>query len=56
MSKHPQPVENYTDAFLATSGGILFMAFWVIAAFAGYLWVAIIAFSINLGISRLSRR
>lgn len=53
---HPQPVENYTDAFLATAGGILVMGFWVIAALAGYLWVALIAWAINRAITWLGAR
>lgn len=52
---YPKPVENYTDAFLATAGGILVVAFWVIAALAGYLWVALTAWSINRGITWLAR-
>jgi threonine/homoserine/homoserine lactone efflux protein len=40
-------VEDYTDAFLTTLGVIFFMAFWMIAAAFGYLWVAITAYSIS---------
>jgi threonine/homoserine/homoserine lactone efflux protein len=44
MSQHTiRSVENYTDAFLTTLGVFLFMAFWVIAAAFGYLWVAMTA-------------
>ncbi|RYH02241.1 hypothetical protein EU805_10340 [Salipiger sp. IMCC34102] len=32
-------VEDYTDAFLATLGLILFMALWCIGALFGFLWV-----------------
>ena len=46
---HPQPVENYTSAFLVTFGVILFMTFWVIAAVAGFLWVALTATAIDSG-------
>ncbi len=53
---HPQPVENYTDAFLTVSGGVLVIAFWVIAALAGYLWVALTAWSLNRSITWLARR
>jgi len=53
--RHPQPVEDYTDAFLTTAGGILVVGFWVIAALAGYLWVALTATAINWGITRLGR-
>ncbi len=57
MSRHhPKPVENYTDAFLATAGGILMMTFWVIAALAGYLWVAVVAWCINRAITWLANR
>ena len=52
---HPKEVEDYTDAFLATAGGILVVAFWVIAALAGYLWVALTATALNWGINRLGR-
>ena len=40
-------VENYTDAFLTTLGVFLFMAFWIIAAAFGYLWVAISAYGLD---------
>lgn len=56
MAHHPQPVEDYTDAFLTTAGGILMMTLWVIAALAGYLWVAVVVWGINKGITLLSRR
>ena len=52
---HPEPVEDYTDAFLATAGGLLVIAFWVIAALAGYIWVALTATAINRGITWLGR-
>jgi threonine/homoserine/homoserine lactone efflux protein len=42
-----RPVDNYTDAFLTTLGVTLFMAFWVIAAVLGYLWVAMTAYGLN---------
>ena len=54
--KHPEPAPNYTDAFLATLGLILFMAFWVIAALAGYLWVAIVATGLDRSFRLLARR
>jgi len=40
-------VEDYTDAFLGTLWVFLFMAFWVIAAVAGYLWVAATAYGLT---------
>ena len=43
-----EAVEDYTDAFLATLWVFLFMSFWVIAAAAGYIWVAITAYGLNL--------
>lgn len=51
----PEPVEDYTNAFLVTAWGILVMVFWVIAALAGYLWVALTATALNWGITRLGR-
>ncbi len=48
MSQHTiSSVDNYTDAFLTTLGVFLFMAFWVIAAAFGYLWVTISAFGLD---------
>jgi len=48
MSQHSiRSVENYTDAFLTTLGVLLFMAFWIIAAAFGYLWVAISAYGLD---------
>jgi hypothetical protein len=48
MSQHPiRRVEDYTDAFLASLWVLLFMAFWVIAAVFGYLWVAVSAYGLN---------
>ncbi|MDB4111325.1 hypothetical protein N9571_02030 [Yoonia sp.] len=48
MSQHTiRSVENYTDAFLTTLGVLLFMAFWIIAAAFGYLWVAISAYGLD---------
>ena len=48
MSHRPiQAVEDYTDAFLGTLFVFLFMGFWVIAAAAGYLWVAVTAYGLN---------
>ena len=43
MRRYPQRVENYTNAFLITSGGILFMAFFTIAAVLGIVWVMLSA-------------
>lgn len=58
MRQHPQAVENYTNAFLIMSGGILFMAFFTLAATKGILWVvlsaALIDSVIRAGETRLS--
>lgn len=40
-------VQDYTDAFLVWFGVLLFMSFWMIAVVLGYIWVVIIAFSLN---------
>lgn len=48
--------ENYTDAFLATLGLILFMAFWCIATVFGVVWVMVIATALDWLRSRLIRR
>jgi len=48
MAYEPQgEVEDYTDAFLTTLGVIFFMAFWMIAAALGYIWVIITAYGLN---------
>lgn len=54
--RYPEPVPDFTDAFLATAWGILFMAFWVLAALAGLLWVALVALGINRLITFIARR
>lgn len=51
----PEPIEDYTNAFLTSVGVILFMGFWVLASVAGFFWVAIAATAINWGV-RLLRR
>lgn len=43
MDKRHGRVENYTNAFLITSGGILFMAFFTMAATVGVVWVMLSA-------------
>lgn len=43
----PRAVENYTDAFFAVFGVLLFMVMWTIAAIAGYLWVFATAWMID---------
>lgn len=49
-------VQDYTDAFLASLGVLLFMALCAIAALAGYLWVAITAYLIDRSISWLGAK
>lgn len=55
-SRRPHSVPNYTNAFLVTVFGILFMGFWVLAALAGGLWVVFVALGLNQLISALDRR
>ncbi len=43
MRHYPRRVENYTNAFLITSGLILFMAFFTLAAIKGMVWVLLSA-------------
>lgn len=59
MSYHrppPRPVENYTGPFLATLGLILFMAFFTIAAVAGFIWVVLTGALIERGIRLIGAR
>ncbi|MEL6839498.1 MAG: hypothetical protein AAFP85_09410 [Pseudomonadota bacterium] len=48
-------VEDYTDAFLTTFGVFLFMVFWMIAAALGYVWVAIVAYGLDLSFKWIGR-
>jgi len=43
MNKKHGRVENYTNAFLVTCAGILFMAFFTLAAVKGFVWVVLSA-------------
>jgi len=43
MRHYSSRVENYTNAFLVTSGLILFMAFFTLAATKGFVWVILSA-------------
>ncbi len=45
-------VENYTNAFLITTGLVLFMAFFTLAATKGFVWVLLSAALID-GLIRL---
>ena len=50
MRHYPSRVENYTNAFLVTSGVILFMAFFTLAATKGFVWVFLFAALIDGGL------
>lgn len=50
MRRYPQRVENYTNAFLVTTGIILFMAFFTLAATVGIIWVMLTAALIDSGV------
>lgn len=52
MRRYPNRVENYTSAFLATAGMILFMAFFTLAATVGFVWVVLSAVLLD-GLIRL---
>ena len=56
FSRRHRTVPNYTNAFLVTVFGILFMGFWVLAALAGGLWVFVVALGLNHLITALDRR
>lgn len=43
MSRKIEQVENYTNAFLITTGLALFMAFFTLAALKGMVWVLLSA-------------
>ena len=47
MRDYPRRVENYTNAFLVTSGVITFMAFFTLAATMGFVWVLLSAAAID---------
>ena len=46
-NRHPEPAPDYTNAFLATFGLLLFMFFWVLAAVYGFLSVIATAFGLD---------
>lgn len=56
MRRYPRRVENYTKPFLVTSGVILFMAFWTLAALAGFVWVIMSAALIELALRIMESR
>ena len=51
-----ESVEDYTNAFLAWFGVLLFIAFWFVAVALGYLWVAVIAYGLNAMFKWIGRR
>jgi len=53
---HPKEVEDYTGAFLASFGLLLFMVLWTIAAIAGMIWAVVTGFGLDKVIQRLPRR
>ncbi len=50
MKKFPDRVENYTNAFLVTAAGILFMVFWTLASTVGFVWVVITGVLLDRGL------
>jgi len=54
-NKHPQPVPDYTDAFLTTLGGIIFMGLLVISSIAGMITALIVATFLDRGFQHLRR-
>ena len=55
MRQYPKRVENYTMPFLVMAGVTLFMAFFTIAATAGFLWVVMSAALIDIGLRGAER-
>ena len=53
---HPKEVEDYTGAFLASLGLLLFMVLWTIAAVAGMIWAVVTGLGLDTVIKRLPRR
>lgn len=51
-----ESVQDYTNAFLVWFGVLLFMSFWMIAVVLGYIWVAIVALSLNESFKWIGRR
>lgn len=50
MKQYPGRVENYTNAFLVSAAGLLFVAFWTLASTAGFIWVIISSVLLDGGI------
>ena len=55
QNNHPGAVPNYTDAFLTTLGGIIFMGLLVIASLAGMITAVIVATLLDRGFQHLGR-
>ena len=47
---------NYTNAFLAVMGGLIFMTLWVVAAAMGFIWVVFGAAMADIGLKAVQRR
>lgn len=52
----PEPVEDYTSAFLVSFGIVLFMALWAIAVVAGFVWGLATGVAINRAIRLIEAR
>lgn len=52
----PGRAPDFTTAFLVTLGGILFMAFFTLAALAGFVAVLICAAGLDLALRLAARR
>lgn len=55
MTRRPIPAPNYTNAFLATFGLLLFLALCALAMIGGLVLVAIGAVAMDLAIKRVER-
>lgn len=42
-NNHPDPAPDFTNAFLTTLGGLLFMGLWVITSLAGMIVTLVVA-------------
>ena len=56
MTRRPTAAPDYTNAFLATMGLILFMGFFTLAAIGGTLWVALGAVTVDIVIKWIDRQ
>jgi len=53
--QHPSPVPDYTNAFLTTLGGILFMGLLVISSLAGMVTALVVATLLDRGFQYFAR-